>query len=1223
MTPNEGFTDGSGGSGYGGAIFVRSGGTLVMTGSALFDKNAALGGDGGSSQGAAGFAAGTDLYMMKGSSVILSPGGDNVITFNGSIADDSGTSSIADGNGASLTVQDGLVIFNGANTYSGQTIIATGGVLQAQDGTGISTTSNINFTGGVLQTNGIFDRFVGTASPRVQWTGDGGFAAQGGALEVKLSNNATLVWGAGSFVPNGNKLLFGSRSATDGVIFDNAINLGGATRTILVTANDATVSGVEANTDTATLDGVLSNGGLIVGDSTHTGILILNRSNTYTDGTTVYGGTLRESATGYLADTGFLTVDGLTAIFDLGADHSDKVGTITLDHGGRLTGSGTSALDSATSFEMKDGTVDIILSGTGILNKTTTGTVVLNNHNTYTGATTITAGTLQYGTSDAIASGTVTVNGASAELALGGYADTVGTVTLDGGGLISGSGTLTSTGSFEMKSGTVNAVLGGSDIALNKTTTGTVVLNNHNTYTGNTNVLAGQLILGSSTAPNLSPKTAVIIASGASLVVNNDNAVASVTSNGTISGNKTLTSPIYNLNDGAQVSAKLGSASTAAGSTLNTNGSVTISNMVAANTINILTGQLILAGADLLSHDATLGIASAAAMTLTGGDQTVANLNGSGQLTLNGYTLNVTNGGTYSGSVTSDGNLNKTGGGTLTLSGTNKFTQGTSVNSGTLTVTAGSSLSTADTIVNQGATLVNNGTINSNVLVNAGGTLQGSGNIGGNFTGNGTTAPGNSPGILTVTGNYTENGTLQIEVGGLSGAGIATSGYDQVVVGGQTILNPGTSILDLKQYNGYSLDKGQVITAIKGAPGSISGSFSAITSDMSKDVVFNRSTGQLIGTGLSTGTSTEELAMVLSQGDENVRHLVQSMKISDHQYAGGDFIPRLLQSGLSTQDIRVIGDRASPEAYAGLVDYAGHVALNYTSAIANLPSVSNGDRYAMFAGYTSTEGTMPGSVQNADYTIKSHGNLFGIRFNIEPNWMVSTYLGSDAGSVNSRYVQVRTKGVLYGLLAEYKPGLLPGLILSGGYAHADFDNSGSRETNGTGLSSPGQSRFTGIGSTADILSIGAKYQPLQLGSVHVQPEARISHVYSTVDAFSETNNASVLQALQLHKQGATALVTEITTSAWWPVTSQLTLRGKVALVHDSKSRGKSVTANVTSEAETFTTTTPGSKSTFFTVGAGLSYRMNEQVTFNGTYQSNVSGSMKSGRSLSVNAVMAF
>lgn len=77
------------------------------------------------------------------------------------------------------------------------------------------------------------------------------------------------------------------------------------------------------------------------------------------------------------------------------------------------------------------------------------------------------------------------------------------------------------------------------------------------------------------------------------------------------------------------------------------------------------------------------------------------------------------------------------------------------------------------------------------VDVNAGGTLGGVGAINGNVLCNagGQVSPGNSPGILTVNGNLTVNGTLVMEIAGRGdnmGGGPGTPGadFDQAVVSG-------------------------------------------------------------------------------------------------------------------------------------------------------------------------------------------------------------------------------------------------------------------------------------------------------------------------------------------------------------------------------------------------------------------------------------------------------
>src|SRR5205814_406259 len=161
--------------------------------------------------------------------------------------------------------------------------------------------------------------------------------------------------------------------------------------------------------------------------------------------------------------TGALTVNGSTAVFDLGASHSDSVGIVTLDGGGSITGTGTSTLTSTASFEMKSGTASATLDGSVALNKTTTGTVTLTGANTYTGATSISAGILNIQNPTALgttAAGTTVSSGATLQIQDG---ITVGAEALT----ISGTGATGQTGALVNVSGTNNY---GGNLTLGATT---------------------------------------------------------------------------------------------------------------------------------------------------------------------------------------------------------------------------------------------------------------------------------------------------------------------------------------------------------------------------------------------------------------------------------------------------------------------------------------------------------------------------------------------------------------------------------------------------------------------------------------------------------------------------------------------------------------------------------------------------------------------------------
>ncbi|MDB6175344.1 MAG: hypothetical protein JWL59_4655 [Chthoniobacteraceae bacterium] len=328
-----------------------------------------------------------------------------------------------------------------------------------------------------------------------------GLNSDGFSLTIAPSSpttGITLSSGARTLTINSNIILGASQMWTN----DSTSGLLSVASNVTNGANQLNVSG----TGNTTISGVIGGGPGGVSKS-GSGTLTLSGANTYTGETAVMAGTLAEGATGAIANTSNLTVNGATAIFNLGSNHSDTVGTVTLQGGGRITGSGASMLMANTgqTFEMQSGSVSAILAGAGIaLNKTTEGTVTLSGVNMYTGPTTVMAGTLAEGATGAIANtSNLTVNGVTAIFNLGSnHSDTVGTVTLQGGGSITGSGTSVLGANpgrtFEMQSGSVSAILAGFGIALNKTTAGTVTLSGANIYTGPTTVTAGTLLVSGS-----------------------------------------------------------------------------------------------------------------------------------------------------------------------------------------------------------------------------------------------------------------------------------------------------------------------------------------------------------------------------------------------------------------------------------------------------------------------------------------------------------------------------------------------------------------------------------------------------------------------------------------------------------------------------------------------------------------------------------------------------
>ncbi len=861
---------------------------------------------------------------------LISGTGNSALTSTGSFELKSGTvTAILAGTGIPLNkTTSGTVTLSGANTYTGNTTVTAGILTESATGS-IADGSNLTVTGNTA----VFDLGANHSDTVATVTLDGGGLISGtgnsaltstGSFELKNGTVTAILAGAGiplnkttnaTVTLSGANTYTGNTTVTAGTLRESAtgsisdasnLTINGATAVFDLGANHsdtvATVTldggglisgtGNSALTSTGsfelksgTVTAILAGAGIPLNKTT-SGTVTLSAANTYTGNTTVTAGTLRESTTGSISDASNLIVNGTTAVFDLGGNHSDTVATVTLDGGGLISGTGSSALTSTGSFELKSGTVTAILAGAGIpLNKTTSGTVTLSGANTYTGNTTVTAGTLAESATGSIADvSKLTVNGTTAVFDLGAnHSDTVSTVTLDGGGLISGTGNsaLTSTGSFELKSGTVTAILAGAGIPLNKTTGGTVTLSGANTYTGATNINAGTLVL--SATGSLVPTQVVNVASGAGFTVNNASTIATLNSNGLIAGTALLTASTYNLNDGTRIDTSLGQG------LLYSNGAVSINATLGSDSIFIQTGKMTLLQPDVLSHNSTVDISTGAKLELGNGDATILNLTGNGSVTLNDFVLHVANGGSYTGTLSSPGTLNKTGNGTLTLSGTTTFSTGTNVDSGPLVVDG--NLTTTTVTISAGGTLMGHGTIIGDVIDNGG-----------------ITSPGNSPGVLTIAGNYTENSILKIEIGGLAGPGVNPTGHDQVKVGGSTTLNPATSTLQIVKYTAFEPSRGDIFQIINGPIYSISGHFGAVTSTFTNDLIFILSTGNLVGTGLLNGQS---LLSAVPNATANQQGMITGLQVADHQYAGGDLFQILLQPGAN---VAQVFNETSPEA---------------------------------------------------------------------------------------------------------------------------------------------------------------------------------------------------------------------------------------------------------------------------------------------------------------------
>ena len=470
-----------------------------------------------------------------------------------------------------------------------------------------------------------------------------------------------------------------------------------------------------------------------------TGALTLAAANTYTGATSINNGMIILSA----GDDRLPT----STILTLGDGNTNDSGKLKLDSrnqtlAGLLT-AGTGTANSVINGNATAATLTLnisstssfggLLGGTGTnennfnLTKTGAGTMTLSGANTYTGATSIQAGTLQAG---AAGGGTVfgsnsavsLANVAGATLDLNGFNQTIGSLAgggSTGGQVLLGAGTLTLGGTNASTS--FAGVISGTGGALVKNGTGTLTLSGANTYTGATTVNTGILTVASNTALG-STAGSTTVASTATLLLANGVKVTGETvslngnggnsmgalqavNGGTAEWAGVVLLQVASARLGAQAGGTLivsggiqnGTASTVAISGEQGTGTVVISGSgnTYTGTTQIIRGILKLGSANALPTGTTLdvdsfaaaGVSDDATFDLNGFSQTITSLlrSGTGFGTGGSYitnssataaTLTVTSG-SYSG-IIRDGagvvNLTLSGSGSLTLSGASTYT---------------------------------------------------------------------------------------------------------------------------------------------------------------------------------------------------------------------------------------------------------------------------------------------------------------------------------------------------------------------------------------------------------------------------------------------------------------------------------------------------------------------------------------------------------------------
>jgi autotransporter-associated beta strand protein len=435
--------------------------------------------------------------------------------------------------------------------------------------------------------------------------------------------------------------------------------------------------------------------------------------------------TINTTGSGVVKYAGNMTYLGATTI-DAGTLQVGDGGTAgSLATGSAITNNGTLVFNRSNAVTQGTDFASVI-AGTGNLEQAGSNTLTLSGNNTYTGATVISAGTIEIGAAGRLGGGSYAGN-----ISNNGTLIHSGTNAQTFSGEISGTGSLTQNASSQL------------------------LLTGNNSYTGTTTISAGTIRL-QNTAANNETIVGDITISGGQLTVAAANQIADTASVTLTSGsielsiyNETINSLTMSGGDlrRATGTLALNSASSFTGGSLN----------FASNTGRIITNATSTLGDvtfdfSVASGTSTLGLVLGGDITVNAGTTTNFTNSGGGlgRIDLNGAdrvidvgaaaTMNVdwTIAGTSAG-------ITKNGTGTLELNAANTFT--------------------GDTIVNAGTLIVNGSLAEGSALtVASGATLGGTGTINGAATVNGNLRPGNSPGILSFGSSLTLGSTAQISM---------------------------------------------------------------------------------------------------------------------------------------------------------------------------------------------------------------------------------------------------------------------------------------------------------------------------------------------------------------------------------------------------------------------------------------------------------------------------
>jgi autotransporter-associated beta strand protein len=879
------------------------------------------------------------------------------------------------------TITAGTLGLSGSGQINGGSITINGSGARLEQTSSVAINQNVTVLSGTLDGAGAVSSTVGTGSLATISNGNGGTGSLSiGSLSLVAGSSLTsnIAGGSGTLAAGievANLLSTDHNGA--GSITLNVDSTSALTQSLYDILGYGTLSGGTTDFQLGTIIGLPGRANAtLVNDTTDNALAIsiggASAANLLwtgaNSGTWSTGATLNWINTATSAADNFYTLDNVTF------DDTSAVTNVTVASGGL----------SAGAITFNNNTNTYTISGGGIQGGSLTlngsGTVILNNSNTYAGGTSVNNGTLILGTTTALGSGSAALTMTGGVVSLNGNAISVGTLSGNAGTIANnGSGVATLTVGNGNASGTFGGVLadsnyGGGQLALVKTGSGTLELSGTQTNSGSITVLGGTLVdAGNNTSSGTLTFSAGTTWQLQANANNTTSGISDAAGSTSFSGNSGLVFPgagSFNIQLRGDNSVAFSNTATANGNgnitfnfdvnNLGTPGDIASGNTLTFDPISDVNAGRGPAGVGFATYDTLINVTGGNGYALGLGELKSVG----GTLTINATTANVSIGTINNSAATtlainanpgsiSIGTITGSAADTITFPGTGTVTITGSIGAGASTVTKngtgtlildGVNTYTSNNTIASGTMLLNGGSLpgNSTLTVNGGGafviTNNGAFNPAGTNT-QGTTYIGNTAGnalfaLNSGTFNYTE----------------PASGYQGIIVGATT-----SSAVGVMQINGgqFTNTNAQMWIGDSSQGTTVSPFGAVVVSGGTMNVASYIQIGIVAGAG-SGGAPQGELV----QSGGLINETAGYLSLGNTAASGTDEVD--LSGGTLNQTgsgILVANVSGTP---TGVINVSGTALLNVTSSI-NLGSISTATGILNLGGGTVDVGTITAS----------------------------------------------------------------------------------------------------------------------------------------------------------------------------------------------------------------------------------------------------------------------